>query len=37
MPHTSQQEAAQCNTLEAVYITLQGEEGAREAHHRPDP
>lgn len=37
MPHTLQQEAAQCNALEVVYITLQREEGAQEAHHDPDP
>lgn len=37
MPHTKLQEAAQCNTLEVVYITLQGEEGAQEANHEPNP
>lgn len=27
----------QRNTLQAVYITQQREEGAREAHRHPDP
>lgn len=41
MPHTEQQEAAQCNTLEVVYITLRRERKVHERHiviltHDPD-